>query len=242
MPLSHDSHVSECELTHTATCSGWCTSAAGVRPHSTGQAATTMLLSRHTRRREIITHADRVAIQGRACRRAPPSRPWRTARRWPLLAVFSRRVHIRHFQAGRAEFAGYPLIFDHQNAPVHDGLACCSTLVGTVKEKVDPCPGLELDPQPPPMQLDDALGNRQSETSATFLLRDRRVGLLELLEDFRLLGFGDARPGVAHRYRERAVGRESLDRHFAGIGELDRVADQVEQDLRELALVAACGG
>ena len=32
-----------------------------------------LVLSRHTRRREIITTY--LAIQGRACRRAPPSRP-----------------------------------------------------------------------------------------------------------------------------------------------------------------------
>jgi hypothetical protein len=31
-----------------------------------------MLLSQHTRRREIITHADPVAIQGRACRTTKP--------------------------------------------------------------------------------------------------------------------------------------------------------------------------
>jgi hypothetical protein len=31
------------------------------------------------------------------------------------------------------------LIFDHKDVPAHDGLACCSTLVGTVNENVDPC-------------------------------------------------------------------------------------------------------
>jgi len=77
------------------------------------------------------------------------------------------------------------------------------------------------------MQFDDALGNRQSQPSPAFPLRDRRVGLLELLEDFRLLGFGDAGSGVAHRDHEGAVGCGRLDRHLASIGELYRVADEV---------------
>ena len=72
-----------------------------------------------------------------------------------------------------------------------------------------------------------------------FLLGDRIVGLLELLEQLGLVGRRNARAGVAHRNVERAVGGGDLDRHFAGIGELDRVADQIEQNLRQAALVAA---
>ena len=39
--------------------------------------------------------------------------------------------------------------------------------------------------------------------------------------------------GVAHRQLERTVVGVSLDRHLAGVRELDGVADEVEQDLRQ---------
>ena len=53
------------------------------------------------------------------------------------------------------------------------------------------------------------------------------VGLLEFLEQLGLIGFGNARTGVAHRkilYEPSTAGRP--DSHFPLIGELDRVADR----------------
>jgi hypothetical protein len=58
--------------------------------------------------------------------------------------------------------------------------------------------------------LDDAFGDRQSKPGAALLFRDRRVGLLELLEDFCLLGFGDAGTGVTHRDVNEPLAAEAL--------------------------------
>ena len=45
------------------------------------------------------------------------------------------------------------------------------------------------------MQFDDVLGDCQPQPSAALLACDRRVGLLKFLENFGLIGFGDAGPG-----------------------------------------------
>jgi hypothetical protein len=63
------------------------------------------------------------------------------------------------------------------------------------------------------------------------------VALLELLRELRLIGAGNAGPGVAHRYLEQAIVRLSLNGHFADIGGFDCVADEVDQDLRQAAPV-----
>jgi len=54
-----------------------------------------------------------------------------------------------------------------------------------------------------------------------------------------LVGCGDPGPRVAYRNRERPVCHRRSDRDLALIGKFDRVSDQVEQDLRETALIAA---
>src|SRR5215471_12969042 len=88
------------------------------------------------------------------------------------------------------------------------------------------------------MHLDNALRYSQSQAGAAFLARDRIVGLLKLLKQLGLIGSGDARAGVANRYMECAIVRLGLDGDFAGIGELDGVADEIDQDLRQAAAVA----
>src|SRR6266700_6436270 len=100
---------------------------------------------------------------------------------------------------------------------------------------------LGFDPDATTVHLDDALGDRQAETGSALLARDRAVGLLELLEDFRLIDCGNAGTRVAYRNRERPVRYRCPDRYLALVGELDGVADQVEQDLREPPSVAVTG-
>ena len=78
------------------------------------------------------------------------------------------------------------------------------------------------------MHLDNPARDCQAEPGAALGLGDRIVGLLKLLEQLLLIGGIDSRAGVMHRHAERAIGRRDLDRHFAGVGELDRVADQIE--------------
>jgi hypothetical protein len=62
---------------------------------------------------------------------------------------------------------------------------------------------------------------------------DRAVGLPEFLEDLGLIDRRNIGARVAYRNRERTVRCRCSDRYLALIGELDRVADEVEQHLRE---------
>ena len=133
------------------------------------------------------------------------------------------------------------LVFDHEDTFAHAGSTCRSTLRGTLNEKVDPWPRLELDPQPAAMHFHNPLRNGEAEAGTAFFLCGGQIGLLELFEDFVLILYGDAWTGIVHREGERAVRGRRLDRDFALVGELDRIADEIEQDLREPALVAVRG-
>jgi len=87
------------------------------------------------------------------------------------------------------------------------------------------------------MHLDDALRYGQPQASAALLLGDGIVGLLEFLKQLGLIGSGNARSGVAHRYMKRAIVCFRLDSDLTGIGELDGVADEINQDLGQAAAV-----
>ncbi len=91
------------------------------------------------------------------------------------------------------------------------------------------------------MQLDDAPRNRQPQPGAALGLGDRAVGLLEFLEQLGLIGRGNSRAGVMDGDAERAAGGGDPDRHLACVGELDGVADKIEQHLGQPALVAMAG-
>ena len=91
------------------------------------------------------------------------------------------------------------------------------------------------------MHGDDTPGNRQAEPRPALLLGGGIVSLLEFLEDFGLVGGIDARSGVAHRERISPVARSGFDRHLAGIGEFDGIADDIEEYLGEPPLVAMGG-
>ena len=91
------------------------------------------------------------------------------------------------------------------------------------------------------MHFDDALGDRETEAGPALLAGDRAVGLLEFLEDLGLISGGNTGPCIADCDGERSVARLGADRHLTLVGELDRVADQVEQDLREPPSVPVTG-
>ena len=64
------------------------------------------------------------------------------------------------------------------------------------------------------------------------------VDLRELLEDALLVRGGDAHAGVAHREHHAVAGAApGAHPHLAPLGELERVGDEVAQDLRHLSLV-----
>jgi hypothetical protein len=65
---------------------------------------------------------------------------------------------------------------------------------------------------------------------------------VELLEDPILLVEWYSWSGIGHRDGEVAVPRARGDAYLAGVGELDRVANEIEQYLREALLVAEANG
>src|SRR5215470_5009362 len=83
----------------------------------------------------------------------------------------------------------------------------------------------------------ESLRYGESQAGAALLAGDGVVGLLKLLKQLGLVGCGDARASIADRHMERAIVRFSLDGNFAGIGELNRVADEIDQDLGQAAAV-----
>src|SRR5262249_19022554 len=88
------------------------------------------------------------------------------------------------------------------------------------------------------MHLDDLFGDGEAEARAALGLGKRAVDLVELLEDSTLLIKRYARPGIGHRDGEMAVARARGDADFARVGELDGIAHQVEQHLREALFVS----
>src|SRR5690348_18080836 len=86
-----------------------------------------------------------------------------------------------------------------------------------------------LDPEPATMHFDDLLGDGQTEAGPAFGLSVRTLRLLKFLEYLGLVALGNAWSGVGHRDRVAAVRGRSFHRDFAGIGEFDGVADEIEQ-------------
>ncbi len=87
------------------------------------------------------------------------------------------------------------------------------------------------------------LGDREAKPGAAVALRVTRVELAELLEDGFLVFLGDARAGVEHADADARAACSvadvfRADRDIAPLGrELDGVAEEVEDDLLELARV-----
>ena len=91
--------------------------------------------------------------------------------------------------------------------------------------------------------FDQAAADRQAEAAAAEAAGDRAVDLGELGEQLAQCFRGDADAGVGDREAEpdgRALGADQPDRqaHRAGGGELDAVAEQVEQHLAQAVGVA----
>jgi hypothetical protein len=104
-------------------------------------------------------------------------------------------------------------------------------------------PGLALEPETAAHHLDELRRDGETEAGAAVSARRRRVGLDERPEDLPPLVLGHADARVSHRAAEQHVvvaplGNGDLDAHLALVGELDRVADQVEQDLTEASRIA----
>src|SRR4030095_16124133 len=96
---------------------------------------------------------------------------------------------------------------------------------------------LALDPDSSAMQLDELPRQGQPEPRALHLLCCR-PHLSKLLEDRLLILGGDAHPGVGSRDLYRPVDRRGPDLDPTPLGrELDRIGEQVQDDLTDLPLV-----
>src|SRR5262249_21155924 len=100
-------------------------------------------------------------------------------------------------------------------------------------------PRLRLNPNFTSVHLNDAPGYCQAQPSAPLLAGNRIVGLLKLLKQLGLIGSRNPRTGIADRYMERAIISFGLDGDLAGIGELNGVADEIDQDLRQTTAIAS---
>src|SRR5262245_26129073 len=88
------------------------------------------------------------------------------------------------------------------------------------------------------MHLHDLSGDGEAEAGAAFGLGAGAVDLMKLLEDALLLFDGNAWSSIRHPHGKMAVHPRGADPHLTGIGELDGIADEVQQDLGETLLVA----
>ncbi len=93
--------------------------------------------------------------------------------------------------------------------------------------------------------VDKPFGNRKPKPRTAETPRMAGIGLHEFAEDFLALVVGHAHTGVAH-FEAQAVAFVDLD-HFhidanpAGVGEFDRVADEIGQHLPQPHSIGANG-
>jgi hypothetical protein len=112
-----------------------------------------------------------------------------------------------------------------------------------VKRKVEPRPGLLVRLIAPTHHLAQLLGDAEAEPGAAIAPRRRAVGLGEGVKNVPLLVGRDADPGIAHLKRQQNRSGVSIDgidadTNLALFGELDRIAEQVGQDLPQASRIA----
>ena len=92
----------------------------------------------------------------------------------------------------------------------------------------------------PSHEFDEALGNNQSESSATILACRRAVNLRKGLEQ-PALGFAwDANTRVGHRKVEEGIGigvlcQGDMDHDLTSVGELDRIAHEMREHFAQVS-------
>src|SRR5262249_12473577 len=93
-----------------------------------------------------------------------------------------------------------------------------------------------LDPNPSTHHADETVANRQAKATASVRARDRAIGLGKRLKDLFVLFLRYPNSGIANDEMQNCLGSLvflgcSADFDFAGVGELARVADQMEEHL-----------
>ena len=142
------------------------------------------------------------------------------------------------------------VVIHHQHAqvrePLGDNLARAlrgADLQPDREEEGAAHPGLAFEPDAPAHQLDQPPADGQPQPGAAVLAGRGRVGLHEWLEELGRLLAGHADAGVAHRELElhllaRAFEQFDVQPDLAALGELDRVVDEVREDLAKAERVA----
>src|SRR5208337_2160406 len=110
--------------------------------------------------------------------------------------------------------------------------------MGNSIRNVEPSPTFESTQMRPPCISMICLAMARPRPVPPFGLRVRVVDLVELLEDPRPLVLRNAGTGVDDTHREASVDGIGSHADLASIGEFDRIADEIEQHLRETLLVA----
>ncbi len=116
----------------------------------------------------------------------------------------------------------------------------------TVKKNVLPTPASLSSQIAAAHQLDQAPADGQAQPGAAVLAGGGHVGLRERLEQLRRLLRRHADAGVAHgelelHFLARAFEQFDVQPDLAALGELDRVVDEVGEDLAEAERVARAG-
>ena len=118
-----------------------------------------------------------------------------------------------------------------------------ATRSGTSRVNVAPSPGTLAPPDPAAHEIGQPRADGEAQAGAAVAARHRGVAQLERLEQLGHAVGVDADAGVAdldaqHRHGAAAVGDERAQLHLAHRGELDGVAEQVVDDLRQPRPVA----
>src|SRR5262245_26906867 len=91
-----------------------------------------------------------------------------------------------------------------------------------------------LRPDAAAVELDELLADRQPETRASGAAGDRVIELLERLEEPRQVVLANSDAGVGDAQPDGVRLGDDADQHAALRGELDRIRQQIEQDLLDL--------
>ena len=161
--------------------------------------------------------------------------PYRRQHLAQQLAVRRHVVRDQHAQGAD------PVGGEHGGLRRDDGIA---VLEGELEPEQAALAGLALQADRAAHRLDQRLADRQAEAAAAIVPRGRAVGLDESLEQLRLPMQWDADASIAdlepqpHRARPGASSWRAVSATLPLDGELEPVADQVDQDLAQPGRVA----
>src|SRR5262245_2473405 len=88
------------------------------------------------------------------------------------------------------------------------------------------------------MRSEQTASNRQPQSGPTFLPRDTVVDLLKVFKNTVVVRCRNARTCIPHRDDKMVAHCAGMHFHRAGVSELDRVADDIQEDLGQTPLIS----